>query len=768
MPLALRLWCRSEVRRARASFVLIIVAGGLALAVAVSAASASRRAESAWDRLREATAAPDAVANASPESNLGDVADQLRGVPGVAAVATFTYTPVAPAPLRPGVDTGAFVRLDDELRVYRPVVIQGRMPLPGRSDEFTVNESLARLGHYSVGDRVTLRGGFEDPFTDLGTATVVGIHRGTFDVSATASAPFAWLPYGFFVEHGDRMVLGPGAALLRADDGAVDLDAFATRVQEAAPNEVFVVSSSGEEQVVAGGLSSQRIGYLALAAVAALAALAAIGQAITRVTAASDGALTSVSQLGLRPRDRRTLATAPFALAAVPTAMLAIGAGWIGTALLPTGLARNTDPDLGARFDPFISAVAAAVIVVAFVAAAAWGARSAPRRPVGAGLRSSRFRHVILRLAVEPFVAGRPAPVATAARSAVVATVVGLMGVVGAVVFMDSSATMARTPELHGWGFDLAVVSEEAPLETLRSALEGLQTEPSVSALGFGHVVSLLAGEHPVETFAIDPLIGATWPTIVDGRPPIAQDEIVLARDTLEGLDVDVGDTVELGAHSQVAMRVVGEIAYPELGNNGDVANGAALLLGSLDRIDHEVSHNVVTVSGDDDEKLREIVERRLRRSGLEAELVTPFAPPRLRNLRQIGSTPLLLLLFLVALTTVSAAHAATQAVRHRRHDMAVLRALGFRSAQVRSTVRAQAALIAVAGLLLGVPLGLAAGRWTWRLAAASVGVARWADFDPLHLVAAAAACALAVITAAAIPSIGAGRGLPARDLTRE
>ena len=49
---------------------------------------------------------------------------------------------------------------------------------------------------------------------------------------------------------------------------------------------------------------------------------------------------------------------------------------------------------------------------------------------------------------------------------------------------------------------------------------------------------------------------------------------------------------------------------------------------------------------------------------------------------------------------------------------MAVLRALGMTRRQSRGVVVTQASLLAVVGLLLGVPLGLALGRTLWRVVA--------------------------------------------------
>jgi ABC-type lipoprotein release transport system permease subunit len=60
---------------------------------------------------------------------------------------------------------------------------------------------------------------------------------------------------------------------------------------------------------------------------------------------------------------------------------------------------------------------------------------------------------------------------------------------------------------------------------------------------------------------------------------------------------------------------------------------------------------------------------------------------------------------------------------RHRRRDLAILKTLGFERAQVSRVVTWQATTIVSIALLIGVPLGVAAGRWSWRLFADALGV---------------------------------------------
>jgi len=61
--------------------------------------------------------------------------------------------------------------------------------------------------------------------------------------------------------------------------------------------------------------------------------------------------------------------------------------------------------------------------------------------------------------------------------------------------------------------------------------------------------------------------------------------------------------------------------------------------------------------------------------------------------------------------------------VRRRRRDLAILKTLGFSRTQVTAAVLWQAATLAVLALLVGVPLGVAVGRWLWVFFATQLGV---------------------------------------------
>ena len=72
---------------------------------------------------------------------------------------------------------------------------------------------------------------------------------------------------------------------------------------------------------------------------------------------------------------------------------------------------------------------------------------------------------------------------------------------------------------------------------------------------------------------------------------------------------------------------------------------------------------------------------------------------------------PLALGGFLALLAAGAVGQALTMAVRRRRRELAVLRTLGLTGRQTRWVVVTQASVLAVIGLALGIPLGLAVGR---------------------------------------------------------
>jgi ABC-type lipoprotein release transport system permease subunit len=107
-------------------------------------------------------------------------------------------------------------------------------------------------------------------------------------------------------------------------------------------------------------------------------------------------------------------------------------------------------------------------------------------------------------------------------------------------------------------------------------------------------------------------------------------------------------------------------------------------------------------------------------------------------------------------------------AVRRRRRDLAILKIIGMRKAQLLTVVSWQAAALTLAALIAGIPLGIFVGRWSWALFAASVGVDPSTKVAILPMVAETGTALLLAIIAAAIPGRAAARVKPAAVLRTE
>jgi predicted lysophospholipase L1 biosynthesis ABC-type transport system permease subunit len=102
---------------------------------------------------------------------------------------------------------------------------------------------------------------------------------------------------------------------------------------------------------------------------------------------------------------------------------------------------------------------------------------------------------------------------------------------------------------------------------------------------------------------------------------------------------------------------------------------------------------------------------------------ITPIdRPAGVASLERLRATPALLGSLVVVLLGAAVANALVVAVRRRRHDLAVLRTLGFTRGQVVRTVVWQATTVGTVALVIGIPVGVVVGRWTWTLLTDGLG----------------------------------------------
>jgi ABC-type lipoprotein release transport system permease subunit len=95
--------------------------------------------------------------------------------------------------------------------------------------------------------------------------------------------------------------------------------------------------------------------------------------------------------------------------------------------------------------------------------------------------------------------------------------------------------------------------------------------------------------------------------------------------------------------------------------------------------------------------------------------------PAEIVNYQSTGDTPAILAAGLAAGAVVALAITLAASVRRRRRDLALLKTFGFTRRQLAVTVAWQASVAALIGIVIGVPVGIALGRWFWVLFARDI-----------------------------------------------
>ena len=133
-----------------------------------------------------------------------------------------------------------------------------------------------------------------------------------------------------------------------------------------------------------------------------------------------------------------------------------------------------------------------------------------------------------------------------------------------------------------------------------------------------------------------------------------------------------------------------------------------------------------------------------------------------------MGGQPLALALGLAAAAVLSLTVTVFADVRRRRRELALLKTLGMTRRQVRAMVAWQTSVILRVAVLIGVPLGILAGRLSWISFATSLGVVPATATPVPALLLGAVVLLLAGNLLAAAPGILAARTSTATVLRAE
>jgi len=101
---------------------------------------------------------------------------------------------------------------------------------------------------------------------------------------------------------------------------------------------------------------------------------------------------------------------------------------------------------------------------------------------------------------------------------------------------------------------------------------------------------------------------------------------------------------------------------------------------------------------------------------GAAGGVLAVLRPAEIVNYRSMGTTPAILSIGLAAGAVVALGLTLVASVRRRRRDLALLKTLGFTQRQLAAVVAWQSSVAVVIGTVIGVPLGIVAGRALWDL----------------------------------------------------
>jgi hypothetical protein len=313
--------------------------------------------------------------------------------------------------------------------------------------------------------------------------------------------------------------------------------------------------------------------------------------------------------------------------------------------------------------------------------------------------------------------------------------VTGVLGVVAAFTFYAGVSDAAANPARFGQTWQLSAFLGFNGLDfgPASRVLQAVATDRDVIGVDDARIGGAQSGRFSVESFTYAPVAGKR-PAVVlaNGRMPMTRNEIALAPDTALQLHAVIGSTIRLaGGSAPKAVKVTG-IAFVPSGPHNGYADGAWLTPAGYDRIfagaRYSFKFHTATVTLRPGANVRAAARRLNAAAAANGGGAITFAPPpaqpEVQQIKELEVLPLALAAFLAVLAFAAVGHTLSIAVTRRRHELAVLRAVGMTGLQTRMVVATQASVVAVVGLVLGVPAGLALGRGIWRVVAGFTPVA--------------------------------------------
>jgi ABC-type lipoprotein release transport system permease subunit len=537
---------------------------------------------------------------------------------------------------------------------------------------------------------------------------------------------------------------------VRLRHGAADLPRFDSDAK------ALGVLGTGDQEATAtitNAIHPQAVGWWLLAALAALAGLATVAQALSRQAVVESEAYRTLAAMGLGPGRVVTLGMVRALVVGVAGAIGAVALAFALSPLTPVGEARLAEPDTGLRFDSLVLGLGGLAIVVAVVVLGIWPAVRAGRARAGRETeRAGRPSVLATRLAA----AGAPpsavigvrralerghgrnaVPVATALGG----TVLAVAALCATTVFGASLTHLTATPRLYGQAFDVWFNGLDQGGPGVNPVLDKLKADPAVTAITLGTSGSVIVDGVSTDAIAGQALRGKLLVSSVSGRLPAAPGQVALGTKTLHQIHAHVGSVVKVavplpnGGEQTSSFHVVGTASFPPDFGVVGLSSGAIFSVSGF--VDAQCAPGPAqsgcrsTAAKGLDYVLLASVKPGAAGRAAVARYVTefpgiatiPVTPTNLVNFGEAVNFPLILGVVLVLFGMATLVHVLVVSVARRRRELGLLKALGFVRHQAAAAVCWQATTVAVVGIVIGVPLGVAVGHLVWNGFATNLGV---------------------------------------------
>jgi ABC-type lipoprotein release transport system permease subunit len=815
---AVWLRARADLRRRLLGWVALALLIGVAGGAAIAVAAAARRTDSAYQRFLARSSPSDATVTESKDFLTKDLdLDQVAALPEVerSARASFLFflghtadgRPLSQLDFQPLATTrGALGSTLDRWKV-----LEGRRFDPDAVDEVMLDHESARTLHLGVGDELTLKfirrstfdqqvvpfvAGLPDRVAGNGTAgaidqlpfpdepeltfTIVGIVTDpvTFPPIPGQLEPFLRLTPAFTEQYGDDLTQSHVLFVDLAD--VSDLQSFRSDVARLSGGTTvfFGLTQADHEANVNRTLHLAAVVLWLLAGLIALAALLVSIQALSRQAFVESSDHPVLQALGMTRRER-------FAIGLVRTTAIALSATIVAvlvaialSPLWPIGLARVAEPSPGVEVNAAVIGIGAAAVLLGVVLAGAFTTwrwtrtaktthAASTRPPLVARVLGGNLRPLPLTLGARQALDGGRGRTSVPVRTTIVAAALAVATLTTALTFGSSLGHLLDTPRLYGWSWDAQLGGRGFP-DFGDAVTQGLARNPAVEGYATGTITEISVNGVRAEAFAVEERGGGVGPALLAGRAPTRADEIVLGTQTLRAADARIGDEVRvlIGNESR-RFRVVGRAVFPDVGDIGQLGRGAYVAFGAVDGVGGAAPHNVALVkftpSAD-----RDAAVASLTHAIAPVPVASAALPRDLASFGRVDGLPIAVAAILGIMAGAVLVYTLLTAIRRRRRDLAVLKALGFRRRDVARTVGVQSMTLAALALLIGFPLGVLIGRAVWERFADWQGIPSVPTVSLIVLTLVGVAVLVVAALIAVVPARLAARTAPARALRTE